>query len=206
MSPVEDHEAHDHGHGHGHHGHAHAPKDFGTAFLIGMVLNTGYLAAEAVFGILAQSTALLADAGHNLGDVLGLGLAWMAAVLARRLPSARFSYGLRSSSILAALVNGMILLAATGAIGLEAFQRLLAPTPVAETTVVVVAAVGIAINGITAWMFARGAADDLNLRGAFLHMAADAAVSAGVVVAALTDRRDGLAVARPGDQLLRSAG
>lgn len=175
--------SHDHAHHpHDHHGLGHAPADFGRAFAIGIALNVGFVLIEAIFGFLANSTALLADAGHNLSDVLGLAVAWIAAILAKRPPTARLTYGLRSSSILAALANAVLLLIACGAIILEAAQRLIAPEPVATGTIMAVALVGIAINGFTALLFAGGRNRDLNIRGAYLHMAADAAVSAGVVV------------------------
>jgi cobalt-zinc-cadmium efflux system protein len=177
---------HHHGHSHGAHGgHVPAPADFGRAFAIGIVLNTAFVATEAGYGLLANSTALLADAGHNLSDVLGLALAWGAARLSRRPPTARLTYGLRNTSIYAALLNAILLLVACGAIALEAAQRLTNPEPVASVTVMVVAAIGIVINGATAWLFASGRKQDLNIRGAYLHMAADAAVSAGVVGAGL---------------------
>lgn len=140
---------------------------------------------EGIFGYASNSMALVADAGHNLSDVLGLVVAWAAVILSKRAPSPRFTYGLRGSSILAALFNAVFLLVAVGAIGWEAIQRLLHPEPVAGVTVIVVAAVGILVNGITAWLFASGRKGDLNIRGAYLHMAADAAVSVGVVVAGL---------------------
>jgi len=191
---AHDHHGHDHGHdqGHGHaHGHAHgpghhhhAPKDFGRAFAIGTALNLGFVLVEAGAGLLTHSLALLADAGHNLSDVLGLVLAWGAATLAKRAPSGRHTYGLRKGTILASLTNAALLLAATGAIAWEAVRRFAAPTPVESGPVMIVAAIGIAINTATALMFMRGSKDDLNVRGAFLHMAADAAVSAGVVIAA----------------------
>lgn len=172
------HEHHDHDHT-----HAHAPTDFGRAFAIGIALNFGFVVIEAVYGVLAESVALLADAGHNLGDVLGLAVAWLASALVKRGPTARFTYGLRGSSILAALFNAVFLLIAVGAISWEAVQRLAWPAPVAGKTVMIVAAVGIVVNGVTAALFASGRDADLNLRGAFLHMAADAFVAAGVVVA-----------------------
>lgn len=172
-----------HGHDHGGHGHVHAPADFGKAFAIGIVLNTAFVVAEAVFGYVGNSTALLADAGHNLSDVLGLIVAWAATVVSKRAPSGRFTYGLKGTSILAALANGVFLLVATGAIGWEAVLRFSAPEPVAGVTVIVVAGIGILVNGATAMLFARGRKGDINIQGAFLHMAADAAVSAGVVVA-----------------------
>ena len=177
--------AHDHGaHAHGHgHGHAHAPKNFGPAFAVGIVLNTGFIIAEVTYGLMANSLALLADAGHNLSDVLGLLLAWGASVLARRLPSSRFTYGLRSTSILAALINAVLLLTVTGGIAWEAIQRFGHPDEVQSMTVIVIAAIGVVINTATALMFMRGGDDDLNIRGAFLHMAGDALISLGVVVA-----------------------
>jgi len=178
---------HDHDHAGHHHGagHGHAPPNFGTAFAVGIGLNAAFVLIQAVYGIVGNSVALLADAGHNLSDVLGLVVAWVAAVLSRRPPSPRYTYGLRGSSILAALFNAVFLLIAVGAIGWESVQRLFHPEPVAGWTVMAVAAVGIAINGLTAWLFASGRKGDLNIRGAYLHMAADAAVSAGVVAAGL---------------------
>jgi len=180
---------HDHDHDHSGHGHGpgrrHAPASFGKAFAIGIALNVGFVAIEAVYGILGNSVALLADAGHNLSDVLGLVVAWVATVLAKRAPTSRYTYGMKSSSILASLFNAVFLLVAVGAIGWEAIQRFGEPAPVAGKTVMVVAAIGILVNGITAWLFASGAKGDINIRGAFLHMAADAAVSAGVVLAGL---------------------
>jgi cobalt-zinc-cadmium efflux system protein len=180
------HDHHDHDHSHGHHGgHSHAPANFGAAFAIGIALNFGFVVVEAVFGVIGNSVALLADAGHNLGDVLGLAVAWLASELAKRAPSVRFTYGLRGSSILAALFNAVFLLVTVGAISWESILRLGSPEPVAGHTVMIVAAVGIVINGVTAWLFASGRKGDLNLRGAFLHMASDALLSAGVVVAGL---------------------
>ena len=173
------------GPGQDHAGHHHAPKDFDRAFAVGAVLNAGFVAAEIVFGIAANSVALLADAMHNLGDVAALLLSWAAAILARRAPTSRRSYGWGRFSILAALANGLMLMLAVGAIAWEAVQRLRAPEPVAEVTVIWVAAIGIAINLGTALMFLRGRAGDLNIRAAFLHMMADAAVSLGVVIAAI---------------------
>ena len=174
------HDHHDHSHGPG---HVHAPADFGKAFAVGIALNTTLVAAEGIYGYLGNSTALMADAGHNLSDVLGLIVAWSASVAAKRAPSGRFTYGFRRTSILAALANAVFLLVATGAIGLESIQRLWSPEPIAGITVMVVAAIGILINGATALLFASGRKGDINIRGAFLHMAGDAAVSAGVVVA-----------------------
>src|SRR4249919_2805469 len=186
------------------HSHHHHPRDFGRAFGIGIALNVAFVAVEAIYGGIAHSLSLLADAGHNLGDVLGLVLAWGATVLVRRLPTRRRTYGLSRSSILAALANALLLIFASGAIAIEAIVRLQAPPPVASNTVLVVAAIGIAVNGISAWLFARGAQDDLNVRGAFLHLAADAAVSAGVVVAALIMRSTGWLWLDPAASLLIS--
>jgi cobalt-zinc-cadmium efflux system protein len=180
----------DHSHSHHHvdahsHAHAHAPTDFGRAFAIGIALNLGFVAIESVYGFLANSMALLADAGHNLSDVLGLVVAWAAAVMARRAASPRFTYGLKKAPILAALANSLFLLIAIGAIGAEAVRRLFHPSPTDGGTVMLVAAVGIGINAATALLFARGREHDINIAGAYLHMAADAAVSAAVVFAGL---------------------
>lgn len=174
---------HDHHHGHYHGpGHSHAPATFGRAFAIGTVLNLGFVVVEAAYGFIGDSVALLADAGHNLSDVLGLIVAWVGMSLARRQPSERFTYGLRSSSILAALFNALFLLVAIGGIVWEAVQRLGNPPQVAGMTMMIVAAIGVAINAGTATLFMSGRKGDLNIRGAYLHMVADAAISAGVVV------------------------
>lgn len=170
------------GHHHDHH-HNHGPASFDQAFAIGIGLNLAFVLVEAGFGLFAHSLALVADAGHNLSDVLGLGLAWGASVLSRRRPTERRTYGLRRSSIVAALANAVLLLVAVGAIGWEAIRRFANPEPAAGTVVIGVAAVGIVVNTVTALMFLRGRERDANIRGAFLHMAADAAVSLGVVVA-----------------------
>src|SRR5262249_7831762 len=153
-------------------------------FMIGIAVNLAYLGGEAVAGIVSGSLALLADAGHNLGDVLGLSLSWAAALLGRRQPSGRFTYGLRSSSILAALANAIILLVVTGGIAWEGIWRIAHPVPVTSAIVIAVAAVGIFVNGGTALLFASGAGD-LNVKSAFLHLAADALVTAGVVAAGI---------------------
>jgi cobalt-zinc-cadmium efflux system protein len=166
-------------------GHVHAPASFGTAFAIGIGLNLTFVAVEFIYGVLANSVALIADAGHNLSDVLGLVIAWVASALTKRTPSSRYTYGLGGSSILAALFNAVLLLVAVGAIAWEAVLRLFHPEPVASGTVMIVAAIGILVNGVTAWLFSSGRKGDLNIRGAFLHMVADAAVSAGVVVAGM---------------------
>ena len=180
---------HDHSHDHGHHhhgpgGHSHAPKDFGRAFAIGATLNIGFVVAETVAGLMTHSLALLADAGHNLSDVLGLFMAWGAVILAKRAPGGRHTYGLRKGTILASLTNAVVLLVAIGAIAWEAVRRFADPQPIQAGPVMIVAGIGIVINTATALMFMKGSKDDLNIRGAFLHMAADAAISAGVVVAA----------------------
>jgi cobalt-zinc-cadmium efflux system protein len=181
---------HDHGHGHGH-GHSHAPKDFGTAFAVGVALNAGFVAAEVVYGLRVDSLALLADAGHNLSDVLGLLLAWGASVLVKRRSSSRFTYGLRGTSILAALANATLLTLVTGAIAWQAVLRLAHPAAVGGATVMAVAAVGIVVNLATALLFMSGRQDDLNVRAAFAHMAGDAAIAAGVVVAGFAILRTG---------------
>lgn len=170
--------AHDRGRG-----HSHAPANYNMAFAAGIALNTVFIVAEVVYGLRAHSLALVADAGHNLSDVLGLLLAWGAVALSRRLPTKRYTYGLRRSSILAALFNAMLLLIAVGGIAWEAVLRFAHPQPVVGGTVIVVAGIGIAINGATALLFMSGSKGDLNIRGAFLHMAADAGVSLGVVLA-----------------------
>lgn len=191
------HHGHSHGHSHGHdHGHAHghhhpAPDTHSRAFAIAVTLNALFVTVEFVYGFIANSTALMADAGHNLSDVLGLLLAWGAALLANRKPDARYTYGLRSSSILAALANALLLMVACGAIAWEAIERFAAPPPVAGMTVSVVAAIGVLINGFSAWLFMAGRKDDLNVRGAYLHMAADAAISLGVVVSGLVIMQTG---------------
>ena len=159
------------------------PANHNNAFTIAIALNAIFVVVEFAYGYLANSTALMADAGHNLSDVLGLLLAWGAAALAKRAPSARYTYGLRSTSILAALANAMLLLLASGAIALESINRFASPPQVAGMTVTLVALAGIAVNGISAWLFVKGSKGDLNIRGAYLHLMADAAVSLGVVVA-----------------------
>jgi cobalt-zinc-cadmium efflux system protein len=178
-----------HSHAHGDHGHDHpSPASYGRAFALAIALNMTFVAIEAGYGFVADSTALMADAGHNLSDVLALALAWAAAVVGKRQPSQRYTYGLRSTSILAALANAMLLLVACGAIAWEAILRFSQPPAVAGLTVSAVAGVGIAVNGISAWLFLSGSKGDLNIRGAYLHMAADAAVSLGVLIAGLMMR------------------
>jgi cobalt-zinc-cadmium efflux system protein len=177
-------ESHAHIHSHGH-GHAHTPGDYGRAFAVGVALNLGFVVAETVFGFVANSMALLADAGHNLSDVLGLVVAWAGAIMAKRAASPRFTYGFKKAPILAALANCLFLLIAVGAIGAEAIRRLFHPSTTEGSTVIVVASLGIVINGVTALLFARGREHDINIRGAYLHMAADTVVSAAVVFAGL---------------------
>lgn len=171
-----------HGHVHGHH---HAPADFGRAFAIGTALNITFVIVEAAYGYWANSVALIADAGHNLSDVAGLLMAWGASVLGKRRASARYTYGLGATTILAALANAVLLLVAVGAIVWEALGRFSKPESVNAETVIWVAAFGILINAATALMFMAGRHNDINVRGAFLHMAADAAVSLGVVLAGI---------------------
>jgi len=165
-----------------HHAHDHAQADFGRAFALGTALNLAFVVLEGGAGLWSDSVALLADAGHNFSDVIGLLIAWGGAELSKLRPSKRFTYGYSSSSILAALANALLLLVAVGAIGWEAFRRLADPPPVAGMTVILVAAAGIVVNTATALLFVRGRKGDLNVRGAFLHMVGDAAVSAGVVI------------------------
>lgn len=181
MSGAHHHHHHDH-HDHGHH---HPPLGHGRAFAIGIALNAGFVAVEAGFGLLSGSMALLADAGHNLSDVLSLLIAWGASVMAAKPPSARFTYGYKSSSILAAMTNGGLLMLAVGAIFAETVRRMMDPQPVDGGLMMAVAGVGIVINTATALLFMAGRKHDINIRGAFLHMAADALVSAGVVLAGL---------------------
>jgi cobalt-zinc-cadmium efflux system protein len=170
-------------HAHNHRDHAHGATNFGTAFAIATALNLALVVAQVIYGLAANSVALLADAGHNFGDALGLVLAWGAYLLGRAAPTERFTYGFRSASILSALINAILLLVATGAIAWEAIQRFGRPEQTNGLTVMIVAAVGIAINGLSAWLLMAGREHDLNIRSAFVHLAADAAVSAGVVIA-----------------------
>jgi cobalt-zinc-cadmium efflux system protein len=176
----------DHDHDHSGHAHHHGPPvDPGRAFVLGIALNVVFVIAEAIAGFVAGSTALLADAAHNLGDVLGLGMAWGAVMLARKKRTARRTYGLQRTTILAGLANAMLILVAIGGVSVEAIQRIGGPAHVDGGLVAVVAAVGVAINGGAALLFARGRERDVNRRGAYLHLMADAAVSGGVVVAGL---------------------
>ena len=183
------HGSHDHAHGPG--GHNHAPRDFGTAFVIAIILNTGFVVVEVAFGFLYGSMALVADAGHNLSDVLALLLAWGASLAAKRAPSDRFTYGFKSSTILAALANALLLAFAIGAILFETAHRVFQPYEPQGMVMAIVAGIGIAINAGTALLFLKGQ-EDLNIRGAYLHMAADALVSVGVVVAGIAILLTGL--------------
>lgn len=205
MGGTHGHAHHAHGHhdhAHGHHGHHHGPANYGTAFAIGMLFNGGFVVAEGLAGWRTGSVALLADAGHNLSDVLSLGLAWGGHVLAARRPDTRFTYGLGAASILAALANALLLILACGLIVVEAGGRLIAGGAPADGHVVMaVAAVGVAVNLGTALLFVRGQAD-INIRGAYLHMAADAAVSAGVVVSGLLTVSTGAGWIDPATSLL----
>jgi cobalt-zinc-cadmium efflux system protein len=167
------------------HDHHHHPTDYNRAFALAVVLNLGFVVVEAVFGVLSQSLALLTDAGHNLSDVMGLLLAWGAATLAKKKPSARRTYGYSRATIIASVLSGLILMGAVGAIAWEAVNRLFAPVEPAGMTIVVVAAIGVVVNTATALFFVSGKDHDLNIRGAFLHMAADAGISLGVVVSGL---------------------
>jgi cobalt-zinc-cadmium efflux system protein len=166
------------------HSHSHVSSSFGGAFAIGIALNLGFVIVEAGFGFYANSIALISDAGHNLSDVLGLVVAWAAAIMARRAASPRFTYGLKKAPILAALFNSLFLMVAVGAIGAEAVRHLFHPSPTNGKIVMIVAAVGILVNGLTAALFSRGQ-HDINIRAAFLHMASDALVSVAVIFAGL---------------------
>jgi cobalt-zinc-cadmium efflux system protein len=191
-----DHDRHDEGHAHGHdhgrHHHHPVPAEMGRAFGIGIALNTAFVAAEVGAGLWAGSLALLADAGHNLSDVLALILAWGAATLARRAPTARRTYGLRKTTILASLANAVLLMVAVGAIISESVRRLAEPASIQTGVVMLTAGLGVVINTATALLFFRGSHSDLNVRGAFLHMAGDAAVSLVVVIGAIVIARTGL--------------
>lgn len=188
---------HAHGHSHGHGHHHHVPKDFGWRFAIGAALNILFAGGELLFGFLTQSLALMADAIHNFSDVIGLLLAWGAARLAQAAPTHEHTYGYRGASFLAALTNAMLLFLVTGALVFEAIQRFKTPAPVASDIVMIVAGIGIFINTMTALLFWKGQKDDINIRGAFLHMMYDAAISLGVVVGALVIRYTGLNVIDP---------
>lgn len=170
---------------HGHQNVHLAGPDYGKAFAIGVALNAAFIIVEVVFGLLSNSLALIADAGHNLSDVLGLLLAWGAAILVKKSATENYTYGFKKSSVLAAFLNAMILLVAIGIIIWEAVQRFANPQPIQGPTVMLVAGIGVMINTITALLFYSGRKSDINIKGAFLHMAADAAISLGVVIVGL---------------------
>lgn len=197
MSSTHDHDSdhgrHDAGHGHGHghgkanraeqgHGHVHAPRTFGRAFAIGIGVQSAFIVAEVVAGLAAHSLAVLSDAGHNVSDVLALALAWSATHLGRRKSTKGRTYGLKSASILAAIVNSLMLIFVNGAVAWEAILRFRTPEPVAAPTMIVVSLVGVGVNGFSAWLFAKDNAKDVNVRAVFVHLASDAAVAAGVAV------------------------
>ena len=197
-----DHSSHHHGHSHDHHDHDHGahghshnpfshPPDFNRAFAIGVSLNGGLVVVQLIFGLAAHSLALVADAGHNFADVLGLVLAWWASRLNRSLPTRKHTYGFRSASILTALANAVVLLVTMGAVAWDAVLRLQKPTPVEGRTVILVALFGILVNGLSALLFFRGRKSDLNIRGAFLHLAGDAGISLGVVIAGFAILKSG---------------
>ncbi|RAK64348.1 cation diffusion facilitator family transporter [Phenylobacterium kunshanense] len=206
---AHDHHDHGHGHAHGHHHHGghhhHAPANMGRAFAIGVILNTGFVVAEVAAGLWTGSLALLADAGHNLSDVLSLLLAWGATILARRAPAGRRTYGLRKGTILASLANAILLLVAVGAIVSEAVRRIGAPAHMDTDIVMLTAGLGVLINGATAMLFMRGSHSDLNVRGAFLHMAADAGVSLAVVAGAFAMAQTGILWIDPALSLIIAA-
>lgn len=190
---------HDHSH------HDHTPKSFGPTFAIATALNVALVVGQVIFGLYANSLALLADAGHNLSDVMGLLLAWGAVAIAGWRPSARYTYRMHGASILAALANAILLLVAVGAISWEAVQRFNRPEEVASGTVVALAVLGVVVNGFSAWLLSRGSKSDLNMHGAFLHMMADTGVSVAVIVAALGIRFTGWQWLDPAVSLLISA-
>ena len=205
-----DHSRHGHGHaahdhGHGAMGHGHAPSSFGLVFAVAIALNATIVVAELVFGWIGHSVALVADAGHNLSDVLGLCAAFAANRLGKRAPSPRFTYGLGGTSILAALFNAVTLLVVTGALSWQAILRFVDPEPVAAKLVMAVAAGAIVVNGVSALLLMRGQQGDLNMRAAVAHLTADAAVAAGVVVGAFAIQLTGWSWIDPTISLLINA-
>lgn len=176
---------HSHSHSHSHHHADQQPGNYNKAFAVGIVLNVIFIVIELVYGLMVNSMALIADAGHNFSDVLGLMLAWGASRLARALPTMKTTYGLRKSTILAALFNGILLMIAVGAISIEAVRKFINPEQVEGSTMMIVAGIGVLINAATAFLFVKGKDQDINIKGAYLHMAADAGVSLGVVAAGL---------------------
>ncbi|MBZ0180254.1 MAG: cation diffusion facilitator family transporter [Melioribacteraceae bacterium] len=167
------------------HDHAHETKDYGKAFVIGIGLNIIYIIVEVIYGLIINSLALIADAGHNLSDVLGLVIAWVASYLVKKSATEKYTYGLKKSSVLAAFLNAMILLVAIGIIIWEAIGRFAEPKQIEGTAIMIVAGIGVVINAVTAFLFFSGRKQDLNIKGAFLHMAADAGISLGVVIVGL---------------------
>ncbi|ACB97224.1 cation diffusion facilitator family transporter [Beijerinckia indica] len=200
-TPLHDHDAHDHGHEH----HMHAVTDYGRRFIIGIGLNILIVVLEVLFGFLGNSVALIADAGHNLSDVLSLVMAYAAHRLAKRPPSARYTYGLHGFSILAALFNAVALLLVSGALSWESLRRLFTPEPVTASLMMGMALAGMIINALTAALFISGSKEDLNIRGAFLHMASDALISAGVLIGGLLIALTGLLWLDPAISLLINA-
>ncbi len=201
------HRGHHHPHGHNHH-HAHgsagASGGYGRAFAVGITLNVVFVVVEVIYGVASGSIALVSDAAHNLGDVLGLALAWAALLLAKRKPSRRRTYGFRKTTVLAALVNAVLLLVAVGGVAWEALGRLRNPVAIDAPVVMAVASVGVLINGVSAMFFFRGSSEDANVKGAFLHLASDAAVSLGVVISAFVILRTGWTWLDPAVSLLVS--
>lgn len=179
------------------HNHNHTEKNYNKAFALGVTLNIVFVVIEAFYGIVSGSLALLADAGHNLSDVLGLLIAWGASVLATKSPTEKRTYGFRRVTILASLSSAILLLVALGGIAVEAFERLSAPQSVEGSVIIIVAAIGVVINTVTALLFVSGQKKDLNIKGAFLHMAADAAVSFGVVIAGVVILQTGWLIIDP---------
>ncbi|MBS2012519.1 MAG: cation transporter [Deltaproteobacteria bacterium] len=188
--PEGDHD--DHGEAGGEHSHDHGPKDFGRAFAVGIALQSTFIVAEIIVGLSAHSLAVLADAGHNVSDVLALALAWGASRLGKRKATKGRTYGLKSATILAAVANAVTLVFVNGAVAWEAVGRLRSPEPVAAVPVIVVSLAGVAVNGFCAWLFAKGSEDDVNVRAAFLHLASDAAVAGGVALTGVAIRFTGL--------------
>ena len=185
-----------------HHHHHHAAPDYNRAFAIGVALNVIFVIIEVFYGVMANSLALITDAGHNLSDVMGLLLAWGASYLARKQPSLRRTYGYSRATILASMFSGLLLLAAVEVISWEAIHRFITPSEPVGQTIMMVAGIGVVINAVTAWMFVSGKDHDLNIRGAYLHMAADALVSLGVVVSGFVIWKFGLKWFDPMSSLL----
>ena len=194
--------AHDH---HAGHSHGHAPKDFGRAFAVGIALQTAFIVGEIIVGLAAHSLAVMADAAHNVSDVLALALAWGATRLGRRNALKGRTYGFKSASILAAVANALTLLFVNGAVAWEAIHRFRSPEPVAAVPVIVVSVVGVGVNGFCAWLFAKGSSGDVNVRAAFLHLASDAAVAAGVALTGVAIYLTGILWLDPAASIVVSA-